>query len=166
MNIYSHITSMTGLIKTKIIQIKIFILVDVHWYYPIVCKNNTCLTFILKNVRKLFKNEIRKIEDIFLWTFLHIKTFLCLASKNVICLIFFMHYSRDLEGKVYIRFSTVKDPQNALLLCRLSSKRQLPLVGITLRVRIRVNCALEFQLTNPGYSTEVDLHFRKITMTG
>lgn len=160
MNIYSHITSMTGLIKTKIIQIKIFILVDVHWYYPIVCKNNTCLTFILKNVRKLFKNEIRKIEDIFLWTFLHIKTFLCLASKNVICLIFFMHYSRDLEGKVYIRFSTVKDPQNALLLCRLSSKRQLPLVGITLRVRIRVNCALEFHLTYHGYSTEVDLHSR------
>lgn len=120
MNIYSHITSMTGLIKTKIIQIKIFIFVDVHLYYPIVCKNNTCLTFILKNVRKLFKNEIRKIEDIFLWTFLHIKTFLCLASKNIICLIFFMHYSRDLEGKVCIRISTVKDPQNALLLCRLA----------------------------------------------
>lgn len=56
---------MTGLIKTKIIQIKIFIFVDVHLYYPIVCKNNTCLTFILKNVRKLFKNEIRKIEDIY-----------------------------------------------------------------------------------------------------
>lgn len=71
MNFYSHITSMTGLIKTKIIQIKIFIFVDVHLYYPIVCKNNTCLTFILKNVRKLFKNEIRKIEDIFLCILRH-----------------------------------------------------------------------------------------------
>lgn len=80
-------------------------------------------------------------------------------SYNNISVIF-MHYLKNLGGKVYIRFSTVKDPQNALLLCRLSSKRQLPLVGITLQVRIRVNCALEFYLTDPGYSTEVDLHSR------
>lgn len=80
-------------------------------------------------------------------------------SYNNISVIF-MHYLKNLGGEVYIRFSTVKDPQNALLLCRLSSKRQLPLVGITLRVRIRVNCALEFHLTYPGYSTEVDLHSR------
>lgn len=46
-------------------------------------------------------------------------------SYNNISVIF-MHYLKNLGGKVYIRFSTVKDPQNALLLCRLSSKRQLP----------------------------------------
>lgn len=80
-------------------------------------------------------------------------------SYNNISVIF-MHYLKNLGGKVYIRFSTVKDPQNALLLGHLSSKRQLPLVRITLQVRIRVNCALEFYLTDPGYSTEVDLHSR------
>lgn len=103
--------------------------------------------------------------NIFLWTFLHVTFCVWLwrmeakLSYNNISVIF-MHYLKDLGGKVYIRFSTVKDPQNALLLCRLSSKRQLPLVGITLQVRIRVNCALEFYLTDPGYSTEVDLHSR------
>lgn len=33
----------------------------------------------------------------------------------------------------------------------------------------RVNCALEFHFTDPGYSTEVDLlhlHFKYITLTG
>lgn len=74
--------------------------------------------------------------NIFLWTFLHVTFCVWLwrmeakLSYNNISVIF-MHYLKNLGGKVYIRFSTVKDPQNALLLCRLSSKRQLPLVGIT-----------------------------------